>query len=84
MENKIKKIQVLGSGCPTCKKLFENTKQAAEELNLDLEVSYITDITRIVEMGIMQSPVLAINGRPILVGKVPSAEEIKKIIEKNI
>lgn len=84
MENEITKIQVLGSGCPTCKKLFENTKQAVGELKFGVEVDYITDITKIVEMGIMQSPVMAINGRPVLVGKVPSAGEIKKIIQDNI
>ena len=43
------KIQVLGSGCPTCKKLFELTKQAVEELDLKTEVEYITDIQKIVD-----------------------------------
>jgi len=52
MKNKTLKIQVLGSGCPTCKKLFELTKQAVEELGLKIEVEYITDIQRIVEMGV--------------------------------
>lgn len=74
------KIQVLGSGCPTCKKLFELTMKAVEELNLKIEVEYITDIQKIVEMGVMSSPVLAINGKPILTGFVPDIEKIKKII----
>lgn len=80
MEDKTMKIQVLGSGCPTCKKLFELTMKAVEELNLKIEVEYITDIQKIVEMGVMSSPVLAINGKPILTGFVPDIEKIKKII----
>ncbi|MEX0918470.1 MAG: thioredoxin family protein [Candidatus Paceibacterota bacterium] len=80
MKNSIKQIQVLGSGCPTCKKLFELTKQAVEELGLKTEVEYITDIQKIVEMGVMQSPVLAINGKPVIAGSVSDIEKIKKII----
>jgi len=84
MENKTMQIQVLGSGCPTCKKLFELTKQAVKELGLEIEVEYITDIQKIVEMGVMSSPVLAINGEPVLTGFVPNIEKIKEVIKKFI
>ena len=84
MENKTMKIQVLGSGCPTCKKLFELTKQAVEELGLKIEVEYITDIQRIVEMGVMSSPVLAIDGKPAITGFLPDIEKIKDTIKKFI
>ena len=77
-------IQVLGSGCPSCKKLFELTKKAVEELALKTEVEYITDIQKIVELGVMSSPVLAVNGKPILIGFVPNTEKIKKVIKKFI
>jgi len=78
------KIQVLGSGCPTCKKLFELTKKAVEELKLKTEVEYITDIQKIVEMGVMSSPVLAIDGKPVLAGSLPDIEKIKNSIKENI
>lgn len=78
------KIQVLGSGCPTCKKLFDLTTQAVKELELKTEVEYITDIQKIIEMGVMQSPVLAINGKPIMTGFVPDIEKVKQIIRENI
>ena len=84
MENKTMKIQVLGSGCPTCKKLFELTKQAVEELDLKTEVEYITDIQKIIEMGVMSSPVLAVNGKPALAGSLPDIEKIKNMIKENI
>lgn len=76
------KIQVLGSGCRTCKKLFEITKQAAKEMGLTDEVEYVTDIQEILKMGLMSSPVLAVDGKPALVGFVPNVEEIKKAIQK--
>ncbi len=77
-------IQVLGSGCPTCKKLYELTKEAVAELGLGVEVEYITDVQKIVQMGVMQTPVVAINGKPVVAGFVPDKEEIKKIIEKSV
>ena len=76
-------IQVLGSGCPTCKKLFELTKQAVSELKLDINVEYSSDIQKIVELGAMSSPVLAINNKIALSGQVPGVEKIKEIITKN-
>ena len=78
------KIQVLGSGCPTCKKLFELTKKAVEELGLKTEVEYITDMQKIIEMGVMSSPVLAVNGKPALAGSLPDIEKIKNMIKENI
>lgn len=84
MENKTASIQVLGSGCPTCKKLFEITKQAVAELNMDQEVGYINDVQKIISMGVMQSPVLAVNGKPALVGFTPDIEKIKKAIQDNL
>ena len=78
------KIQVLGSGCPTCKKLYELTQHAVKELNLNEEVEYITDVSKIVEMGVMSSPVLAINGKPAITGFLPDVEKIKETIKKFI
>jgi small redox-active disulfide protein 2 len=77
-------IQVLGSGCPTCKNLFELTKQAVKELGMKTEVEYITDIQKIVEMGVMSSPVLAINGKPVIYGFLPKLEKIKETISESI
>lgn len=76
------KIQVLGSGCPTCKKLFEITKTAVKEMGLADEVEYVTDIQKILNMGLMSSPVLVVNDKPALIGFVPNVEEIKKAILK--
>lgn len=80
------KIQVLGSGCPTCKKLYEITQKAVTEMGMKEKVEYITGskgTQTIIEMGVMQSPVLAIDGEPVMVGFTPDIEKIKKLI-KNI
>ena len=79
------KIQVLGSGCPTCKKLNEMAVQAVKELGLNENVEYLTGeagTSRIIEMGIMSSPVLAVNDKPAMIGFAPDIEKIKNLIQK--
>ncbi|MFA5075954.1 MAG: thioredoxin family protein [Patescibacteria group bacterium] len=77
-------IQVLGSGCPTCHQLYKVTQEAAKELGWPIEVEYIKDIDKALAMGVMSLPVLAVNGRPILAGLLPSKEKIKKLLQENI
>ena len=79
------KIQVLGSGCPTCKKLYELTQEAVKQLELSKEVEYLTGqegIQKMVDMGVMSSPVLAINGKPVMTGFVDDVEKVKKLIQE--
>lgn len=75
------KIQVLGSGCATCKSLYELTKKAVSDLGMKEEVEYSTDVSKIVEMGVMSSPVLAVNGKPVMVGSVPDIEKLKDLLK---
>jgi small redox-active disulfide protein 2 len=82
--NDIKSIQVLGSGCPTCKKLFESTVKAVKELNLGIEVEYNNDIQKIMDLGVMSSPVIAVNGKAVLAGQLPSVQKIKELIKNSI
>ena len=74
------KIQILGTGCPKCKKLTENAENAAHELEGDYEIIKVTDINEIIKFGVMMTPGLAVNNEVKSVGKVLSTEEIKKII----
>lgn len=84
MNNQINSIQVFGSGCPTCKKLHELTKEAAKELNITTEVEYSSDIQKLLDTGMMSSPVLVINGKAVLAGSLPSVKKIKELISLNI
>jgi len=75
------KIQVLGSGCATCKKLYEITQKAV--IGLDASVEYITGpegVQKIMELGAMGSPVLSVDGKIAMVGFTPDIDEIKDAI----
>lgn len=78
------KIEVIGSGCKKCKMLFELTQDVAKELGINDTVLYSTDVNKIINMGLMSSPVLTIDDKPILVGILPDKDKIKEIISKNI
>jgi len=74
------KIQILGTGCPKCKKLTENAEKAVHELDGDYEIIKVTDINEIMKFNIMMTPALALDNEVKSVGKILSTEEIKKII----
>lgn len=79
------KIQVLGSGCPTCKNLYEITQKAVKEMNLKEEVEYLTGnegIQKIIELGSISSPVLAVNNKIAMIGFTSNIEKIKELIAK--
>ena len=76
----MRKLQILGTGCPKCKKLAQNAEAAVKELGLDFEVEKVTDITEIMNFGVMMTPALAVDGQVKVVGKVPSVNELKSLI----
>jgi small redox-active disulfide protein 2 len=76
------KIEILGVGCPKCKQLTANAEIAVKELNINAEISKVSDIGKIVEYGVMMTPALAVDGAVVSAGKVLSKEEIKKILVK--
>jgi small redox-active disulfide protein 2 len=76
------KIHILGTGCPKCKKLAETAEAAAEELQLDYELEKVTDINEIMGFGVMMTPALAVDGTVKVVGKVPSIDEMKRILKQ--
>jgi len=77
----MKKIQILGTGCPKCKKLTENAQTAAKELGIEYEIVKVTDINDIMKFGVMMTPALAVDGKVKSSGKLLSADEIKKLLE---
>lgn len=76
----MKKLQILGTGCQKCKKLFELTDQAAKSLGTEYEIEKVEDIQQIVAFGVMMTPALAVNGEVKVSGKVPTVDEIKRMI----
>ena len=76
----MKKIQILGTGCPKCTKLAENADSAAKEMGIEYEIEKVTQINDIMKMGVMITPALAIDGEVKVVGKVPSPDDIKAML----
>lgn len=76
------KVQILGTGCPKCKKLAELTDQAAKELGLELEMEKVAEVAKIMDFGVMTTPALAIEGKVVLAGHLPAYEKLKEILVK--
>lgn len=76
----MKKIQILGTGCPKCLKLTENARAAAEALGIEYELEKVSDINEIMNFGVMMTPALALDGEVKAVGKVLSEEEIQDLL----
>ena len=76
----MKKIQILGTGCPKCKKLAEHAEAAVKALGADCEIEKVARINEIMQFGVMITPALAIDGKVTVAGKVASVEEIKQML----
>ena len=76
----MKKLQVLGPGCPRCKTLAEQTEAAAKELGIEYTMEKVTAIDQMLKLGVMATPALVVDGVVKVVGKVPSAKEIKSLL----
>ena len=76
----MKTLQILGTGCPKCKKLAEVVEQTARSLGIEYELVKVTDIQQIVAFGVMMTPALAVDGEVRVAGRVPSVDEIKGLI----
>lgn len=75
-------VKVLGSGCKSCHELFENTKQAAENVGISAEVEYITDMQEVMKYGVMSMPALVVNDKVASAGRVLKTAEIEKLLGK--
>ena len=76
----MKKIQILGTGCPKCKQLTANAEEAANMLGIEYELEKVTDINEIMKFGVMMTPGLAVDGEVKSVGKVPTVEQVKALL----
>ena len=73
-------IKILGTGCPKCKALERITRDVIAENGIDATVSKVEEIMDIVKFGVMMTPVLVVDGKVVLKGRVPSKEEVKQIL----
>jgi small redox-active disulfide protein 2 len=76
----MKTLKVLGTGCAKCNQLTAAVKQAADESGIDYQLEKVTDFMRFADFGVMITPALVVDGEVKVTGKVPSIEEIKKLL----
>lgn len=75
------KIEILGTGCPKCKMTEKIVRKAVDELGVQAEIIKIEDLQEIINRGIIMPPVVVIDGETKIVGHVPSADEVKKLLQ---
>lgn len=76
----MRKLLILGTGCPKCNKLTEITKEAADALGIEYDIEKVSDLQKIMSYGVMMTPALVVDGQVKVSGRVPSVEEIQKMI----
>jgi small redox-active disulfide protein 2 len=76
----MKRLQIIGPGCARCDKLAANAEAAAKALGIEYSIEKVTDINAIMQMGVMMTPALAVDGQVKVVGKVPGVEAIQALL----
>ena len=77
----MKKILILGPGCPNCKRLADLAERVAREMRIEFELHKVTEISQITQFGIMATPGLAVDGKVLVSGRVPSEAELKELLK---
>jgi small redox-active disulfide protein 2 len=77
----MKKVQILGPGCPRCEQLYKQTLNAAAELDLDCDIEKVTDMQAILGYGVMSTPALVVDGQVRVAGRVPSPAQLKEMLQ---
>lgn len=75
-------LKVIGAGCPECDKLYTNTLEAVEQLQLDAKVEKIENLVEIVKLGVMTTPSLMKDGKLIVSGQVLPVDKIVKLLQQ--
>ena len=75
------KIQIAGPGCPNCQTTEKNVVNACAVLHLAADISHVTNIAEILELGVMRTPAVVLDGKVVISGRVPSVPELKSILE---
>ena len=75
-------IKVLGSGCKNCHALWEASKAAVQNIGLNVEVEYVTDMEKIMGYGVMSMPALVVNEKVVSMGKVLKAADVEKLLRR--
>lgn len=80
METPIKRIDVLGPGCARCKETFRVVQHVVESAGLTCPVVKNESIQRMIDLGVMATPAIALDGTVVLAGRIPRADEVKQLL----
>jgi small redox-active disulfide protein 2 len=75
------KIEILGTGCPKCKKTEKIVRETLKEQGIDAEIVKIEDLNDIIDRGVMMTPAVVVNGNVKIVGRVPTKDEIVHMLK---
>lgn len=75
-------IKVIGEGCDKCDRLYENTKEAIEALQLDADLEKVEDLIEIVKLGVLTAPSVMVDGKLVVSGQVASTKTLMKLLKK--
>jgi small redox-active disulfide protein 2 len=78
------KIEILGTGCPKCKAMMANVEKATAEVGVQAEIVKVEDLSEIAARGVMMTPALVIDGETKVVGKIPTVDEIKTLLQESL
>ena len=77
----MKRIKILGTGCPKCRQLADNVKVAADQLGVECELEKVTELSEIMQHGVMMTPGLVVDDEVKSSGKVLNVEQIKAMLQ---
>lgn len=81
MENALrKKIEILGPGCIRCKETYRVVQHVVETDGLPFDLEKVESMDRMIELGLLATPGVAVDGKVVFSGRIPKAEEIRKIL----
>ena len=75
------KVEVFGAGCPRCAQTNQTFINAAAELGLAADITYVTDVATLAEKGIVRTPAVYIDGHMVMAGRVPTPREAKDLLQ---
>ena len=74
------KIQIVGSGCTKCKSAESNVRDTCADLNISADISHVYDVKEGAKLGVMLTPAVLVDGRIVVAGRVPTKEELKRLL----
>jgi small redox-active disulfide protein 2 len=80
----MKKVEVLGMGCPKCQATLKNVEEAIETLKIDAEVIKVEDLAEIAAYGVMITPAVAVDGEVVILGRIPTVGEIEQLLQRDL